>query len=81
MPDTLTVRLELKYSKDAEEALRDLEDYFVHDGGWWTEPCSYADHLVTELEVDEVSFLSLNSEEFIEALGLEPEWVLECYEV
>lgn len=81
MTDTMTIRLELKYSKDAEEALHSLEDYFVHDGGWWTEPCGLVDHLVTELEVDEVTFFSLTREEFIEALGLEPEWVLECYEV
>lgn len=79
--EEMTIRLSLTKTREVEEALSELEEYFAHEGGWWSVPAGLVDQLETELVVDEVSYFSLNREEFLETLGLEPEWVLECYEV
>lgn len=79
--EEMTIRIELKSTREVEEALSDIEEYFACEGGWWTEPCGTVDHIVTEVLVDEVTYFSLTRDEFLEALGLEAEWVLECYEV
>jgi hypothetical protein len=80
MPEDITIRLDLKASTEVVAALADLEDLFVHEGGWWSEPCGTVDHLCTELLVDDITYDSLSREEFLELLGLEPEWVINCYE-
>lgn len=79
--EEMTIRLALVKTREVEEALSELEEYFAHEGGWSSVPAGLVDQLEIELVVDEVSYFSLTREEFLEALGIEPEWVLECYEV
>lgn len=77
----VTVHLTLKKSRTIEKALGKLEDRFTNEGGWWSVPCGIIDHLETELELEEELFESLSHDDLVEFLGLEPEWVLEAYEV
>lgn len=79
--EEMVIRLSLVKTREVEEALSELEEFFAHEGGWCSVPAGLVDQLEIDLVVDETSYFSLNREEFLEALGLEPEWVLECYEV
>lgn len=79
--EMMTIRLNLTPGREVEKALSELEEFFAYEGGWALVPAGRSDQLEIDLEVDEVSYFSLTRDEFLEALGLKPEWVLECYEV
>lgn len=81
MSEQTTVRLTLKHIREVQNALKGLEDRFVHEGGWWNVPAGRIDHIETDIWADPVAYDTLEPFEFIKTLGLKPSWVIEYYEV
>ena len=80
-PEQMNVRLVLKSTREVEQALSKIEELFADEGGWWKVPAGRVDLIEVDLVVDEVAYFGLTQDEFVEALGFDANWVLECYEV
>jgi hypothetical protein len=72
--EEITIRLSLKHTREVQDALAD-------EGGWWNDYSGTGTTIEIDLLLDSIAYEALSREEFIEFLGLEPEWVLDVYEV
>jgi hypothetical protein len=79
--EEITIHLSLKHTREVQDALANLENLFADEGGWWNDCSGTGTTIEIDLLLDSIAYDALSREEFIEFLGLEPEWVLDVYEV
>lgn len=83
MTEPLTIHFTLVDTLDVVESLKELEERWAEEPGFWGVPSgdSKIDHIETVLLVEEELYDTMSRDDLYKFLGLEPSWVVESYEV